>query len=86
GRASFDVALAAGAAAELVRAQERWLGALELRDGIDDAIITLGRQYHVVRPLGAGREEFLYLVLSRERANLGLARRQLAKLARRLKA
>jgi CheY-like chemotaxis protein len=84
GRVSFDVELAAGAAAELVRAQARWLGALDLDDAIDDVILTLGKQYHLVRPLGAGRDDFLYLVLSRQRANLGQARQQLAKLARRL--
>jgi CheY-like chemotaxis protein len=84
GRVSFDVELAATAAAELVRAQQRWLGALDLDDAIDDVILTLGKQYHLVRPLGVGRDDFLYLVLSRQRANLGQARQQLAKLARRL--
>jgi hypothetical protein len=45
-------------------------------------MLTLGKQYHVIRFLGGGHELFVHLVLDRERGSLGLARQQLAKLAR----
>lgn len=56
--------------------------ALRLRDGIEDIMITVDTQYHVMRLLGPGEEVFVHLVLDRERASLGMARQQLAKLAR----
>jgi len=45
-------------------------------------MITVDKQYHVIRVLGSGEDMFVHLVLDRERASLGLARHQLAKLAR----
>ena len=47
-------------------------------------MITLGKQYHVICFLGAPQDSLLYLVLAREHANLGMARHQLAKIARRI--
>ena len=50
-------------------------------------MITLGKQYHLVRFVGAGPEQsvFLYLVLDRAGANLGMARHRLAAIGRRIK-
>jgi hypothetical protein len=45
-------------------------------------MITGDKQYHVIRVLGPGEDVFVHLVLDRERASLGMARQQLAKLAR----
>jgi len=84
GSASFNMELAAAMATDLVRAQLKGMGALKLDDTIQDVMITLGKQYHVIRFLGAAHDVFLYLVLARERANLGMARHQLAKIARRI--
>jgi len=72
----LDMTRAAKIAQDLVQA------ALRLRDGIEDIMITVDNQYHVIRVLGAGEDMFVHLVLDRERASLGLARHQLAKLAR----
>jgi len=72
----LDMTQAAKIAQDLVQ------DALRLRDGIEDIMITVDTQYHVMRLLGPGEEVFVHLVLDRERASLGMARQQLAKLAR----
>ena len=52
---------------------------MDLRDKVEDILITLGSQYHLIRPIrsrsGAGL--FLYLALAKSRANLAMARRHL---------
>jgi CheY-like chemotaxis protein len=84
GSPMLDLDLAGGAAADLLRAKLRVLAALGLRDTVEDVMVTLGKQYHLLRFLGPEQTAFLYLVLDRERGNLGLARRRLADLAQRL--
>ncbi|MGH7531577.1 MAG: response regulator [Gemmatimonadales bacterium] len=73
----LDMAHAASLIEEIVRA------ARQLDDRLEDVMVTLGKQYHLIRFVGPGHDVFLHVVLDRERASLGLARQQLAKLARR---
>ncbi len=82
GSAMLNVELAGAGAADFVRAKLRVLAALGLKDTIEDVMITLGKQYHLIRFLGPELNVFLYLVLDRERSNLGLARHRLAAIAR----
>lgn len=63
-------------------AEELVQAALGLDDRVEDIMLTLGKQYHVIRFLGPGQDVFIHLVLDRERASLGMARQQLAKLSR----
>jgi hypothetical protein len=61
----------------------RAMDALHLDDTIDDILITLGKQYHVIRLLkrpGADAGLFLYLVLDRAKSNLALARHQMRRI------
>ena len=51
---------------------------LGLNDEIEDILITLGRQYHIIRPSVRQNGVFIYYVLDKHRANLALARRQAA--------
>ncbi|RYH63910.1 MAG: hypothetical protein EON54_07220 [Alcaligenaceae bacterium] len=71
-----DMELAAAGNTEVVRAKNRTMEALGLNDAIDDILITLGKQYHIIRPLAAKEGIFIYLVLDKVRANLALARRK----------
>lgn len=71
-----DMELAAAGNTEVVRAKTKTLKALGLDDVIDDILITLGKQYHIIRPLATKEGIFVYLVLDKARANLALARRK----------
>lgn len=77
----LDLEVAAAGNTEVVRAKMRVMAALALNDGIEDILITLGRQYHLIRLIDNGTSSgptlFMYLVLDRSRANLGLARHYL---------
>lgn len=59
----------------------RALAALSIDDVIEDILITLGSQYHLIRPLASSHGSlFLYLALDRSRANLALARHGLKRI------
>jgi hypothetical protein len=78
----LDLDVAAAGNTEVVRAKLRVMASLGLDDSIEDILITLHRQYHVIRPLSARGNStlFLYLVLDRERANLALARHSIRRI------
>lgn len=70
----LDLDVAAAGNTEVVRAKLNTIKLLGLNDSIDDILITLTSQYHVIRPLSATPEVFIYLVLDIARSNLALAR------------
>ena len=43
---------------------------------IEDILITLGKQYHILRPSARKDGVFIYFVLDKQRANLAMARRK----------
>ena len=71
-----DLELAAAGNTEVVRAKLKTMKSLNLNDRIDDILITLGKQYHVIRPLQQHDGLFIYLVLDKAKSNLALARRK----------
>ena len=70
-----DLELAAAGNTEVVRSKMKTMRSLGLSDSIEDILITLTKQYHIIRPVQAKPGIFIYLVLDRAKANLALARR-----------
>ena len=75
----LDLEIAAAGNTEVVRAKLKTIKSLGLDDTIDDILITLSSQYHIIRPLAETPEVFLYLVLDSAKSNLALARLQVKK-------
>ena len=75
----LDLSIAAAGNTEVVRAKMRTIEMLKLNDAVEDILITLEKQYHLIRPLTgrSGQGLFLYLALIKTRANLAMARHQL---------
>jgi hypothetical protein len=79
----LDLELAAAGNTEVVRAKMRTVQSLNLNDTIEDILITLTKQYHLIRliPNADGAHSlFLYLALDRAKANLALARHHLKRI------
>ena len=76
GGGPVNLEIAAAGNTEVVRAKRKTMTALKLEDGIEDVLITLGKQYHIIRPLAKKDGLFLYVVLDKVKSNLALARRK----------
>ncbi len=74
GNGTLDLETAGAANMEVVRAKNAAMKALGLKDHIEDVLISLGSQYHLIRPLASNSDVFVYVALDRKKSNLGMAR------------
>ena len=84
GSPAIDLEIAAAGNTEVVSSKMKTMKMLGLNDVIEDVLITLGKQYHLIRPLQKHEGLFLYSVLDKSKSNLALARRSLVDVERNL--
>jgi CheY-like chemotaxis protein len=80
GLAGFDRQVAITGIAQTVQAELRTIASLGVDDQLEDILITLRRQYHIIRALRDQPHVCLYLVVDRQQANLGMTRRLMARI------
>lgn len=78
---SFDVELASAYNLEVVKAKMTAIKALGLKENIEDIMITLTNQIHIIS-LSSNGEYFIYLAVDSSKANLGMTRAIMKKYSR----
>lgn len=80
---AFDIELSSAGHSEVVKSEMATMKSLELDDKIQDILITLEDQIHIIYIIPSNPDLFIYLALD-ESANLALARNKVKTEATRL--
>lgn len=80
GGGKLDMEAVAALNTNFIKAKLMAIEQLGLNQHLEDILITLEHQVHLIRPLEKNRELFVYVALDKKSANLGMARRQLREL------
>jgi len=76
-RPDFDLAAASAYNSEMVKQKLKIMKALNLRTQLEDMLLTLGDQIHVIKLVSP--TTFIYLAVDRSQANLAIVRNALQK-------
>lgn len=80
GGGKLDMEAVAALNTNFIKAKLTAIEQLGLNQHLEDILITLEHQVHLIRPLDKNREIFVYVALDKKTSNLGMARRQLKEL------
>lgn len=80
GGRNLDMELAGAGNTEVVRAKKNIIHDLDIDEEIEDILISLDDQYHLIRMCNNHEDVFIYLAIDRSEGNLGLARRSIDKI------
>lgn len=81
GNAKFNIDIAAAVNSDVYKSKMRATEALGLSDQVEDMLITIDSQYHLICPVPHHNALFYYLAVSRDQANLAMARIKLKQVA-----
>lgn len=84
GGRNLDMELAGAGNTEVVRSKKNIIHDLGLEEEIEDILISLNSQYHLIRMCEHHENVFIYLAIDRSEGNLGLARRSIDKIDEKL--
>lgn len=84
GGRDLDMELAGAGNTEVVRSKKNIIHDLGIDERIEDLLISLETQYHLIRMCERHEDIFIYTVINRSQGNLGLARRKIDKIDKRL--
>ena len=84
GGRNLDMELAGAGNTEVVRSKKNIIHDLGLDEEIEDILISMNTQYHLLRMCENHEDVFIYLVIDRSEGNLGLARRAIDKVDEKL--
>jgi hypothetical protein len=80
GQGRLDMELAAAGNCQVVKAKMSTMKTLGIPGAIQDILITLDDQSHLIRPSKALPSIFIYLAIDKQRGNLAMARLKLQSL------
>jgi predicted regulator of Ras-like GTPase activity (Roadblock/LC7/MglB family) len=86
GNGKLDLDAASALNTQVVKAKMQAIEILGLKTHIEDILITLGTQFHLIRPLEKNPSLFMYVALDKKTANLGMARMQVKNIESKLAA
>lgn len=76
-RPDFDLAAASAYNSEMVKQKLKIMKALNLKTNLEDMLLTLGDQIHMIKIVNPGT--FIYLAVDRSMSNLAIVRNVIAK-------
>ena len=84
GGRDLDMELAGSGNTEVVRSKKNIVHDLGLDEEIEDILISLESQYHLIRMCDHHEDVFIYMAIDRSQGNLGLARRSIDRIDQQL--